>query len=55
MILLAEALQPFVLKGLMSLRGRQSDMTVADLIIRPKKAGYDLDYSDTDQSISVEF
>lgn len=55
MLLVADALQAFVVAGLMSVRGRVADMTLADLLTRPQKAGYDLDYNDADRTILIDF
>ncbi len=44
MSLAADALQPFMLAGLFGLRGRPSGVTIADLIGKQRKLGFDLDF-----------
>lgn len=54
MSLLADALQPLVVKQLGSLSGRVPSTTLADVIISPT-AGYDLLFDNSDDSITLDF
>src|SRR2546430_1636214 len=51
----ADALQPFIVRGLFALSGRAVHSNVADLITASRQSGFDLDFSDTDQQIKVDF
>lgn len=55
MFLAADALQPFAIAGLIAVKGRVEKMTLADLVTRSHKAGYDLDWNDDDQTIWINF
>src|SRR5438105_3180411 len=54
MSLLADALQPFLVRELASIAGRMQLMSLADVITSPT-AGYDLDFDDADESITMDF
>jgi hypothetical protein len=54
MSLLADALQPFLVRELTSVSGRMELMTLADVITEPT-AGYDIDFNDADESIMIDF
>jgi hypothetical protein len=54
MTLLADALQPFIVRKLTTLGGRLREMTFADLITAPT-AAYDFECDDEEQSISLDF
>jgi hypothetical protein len=54
MSLVADALQPFIVKELISLAGRTQALTLADIIIS-EAAAYDLFFDDSDQSITMDF
>ena len=54
MSLLADALQPFLVRQLAGIRGRMESMSLAD-VITGATAGYDLSFDDSDQSITVDF
>ena len=55
MSLAADALQPFLISGLIALEGRPSGVTLADLIGKQKKIGFDLDFDDQAESILADF
>jgi hypothetical protein len=54
MSLMAHALQPHTLAGLISLGGRVPPSSLSDLLVAPGSS-YDLDFDDIEQSISVDF
>ncbi len=54
MSLLADALQPFLVRQLAAIRGRMDFMSLAD-VITSSTVGYDLSFDDADQSITVDF
>src|SRR5436309_15581758 len=54
MSLLADALQPFIVRNLTMLGGRLEQMTLPDVIVAPT-AAYAFDFDDTDRSISLDF
>lgn len=55
MSLAADALQPFVMRGLFSLSGRTEHSHLADVITASGRAGYDLDFDDAQQRINLDF
>jgi len=54
MSLVADALQPFLVKGLINQK-RPSGMTLADLIGRQETIGFDLDFDNINKSICFDF
>jgi len=54
MSLVADALQPFLVKGLIDQK-RPSGITLADLIGRQEKIGFDLDFDNLNESICFDF
>jgi hypothetical protein len=54
MSLVADALQPFIVRELASLAGRTQVTTLADIIIS-EAAAYDLFFDDAEQSITMDF
>jgi len=54
MPLAADALQPFIVEGLVSASGRSVAMTLADVIME-SKAGYDFSVVDTSKTVVVDF
>jgi hypothetical protein len=54
MSLLADALQPLMARELISLGGRSTGGTLADVIIAPR-ASFDLDFDNTARSVSLDF
>src|SRR5438309_1177282 len=54
MSLCADALQPFMLRGLFSLSGRTTSTNLADIIIQTK-TGFDFDFDAVEQSLSLDF
>jgi hypothetical protein len=54
MSIIAEALQPHTVSGLLSLGGRAGLGNLSDLLIG-QSSSYDLDFDDTEQSISIDF
>jgi hypothetical protein len=54
MSLAADALQPFILRGLLTLSGRIPHSSLADLITN-SRSGFDLDFSDAERQIKVDF
>lgn len=55
MSLMDDALQPFLVRGLTTLQGRSSGMSLADLIGKQNKVGFDLDFDNQKQSIETNF
>jgi len=53
--LLADALQPFFVSGLNAIQGRVQPMTLADLIGKQARIGFDLDFDDTEQAVLTDF
>lgn len=53
MSLVADALQPHLIRGLMSLENRVEAARLADVTLPPQKAGYDLDF--IGKTISIDF
>jgi hypothetical protein len=54
MSLLADALQPFIVRELVAIAGRIDHMALPDIIVDPT-AAYDLDFDNTVQSILMDF
>jgi hypothetical protein len=54
MSLVADALQPFIVRELASLAGRTQVTTLTDIIIA-ETAAYDLFFDDAEQSITMDF
>lgn len=54
MSLLADALQPFVLRGMFDVTGRMGRVTIADTLIQPQ-AAYDLNFNNTAQTFTADF
>jgi hypothetical protein len=55
MSLAADALQPFIIKGLFALCGRVDHVYLADVITSQYRTGYDLDFDDSAQRIKLDF
>jgi hypothetical protein len=55
MSILADALQPFSLAGLNTIQGRPPEMTLADLIGKQNRIGFDLDFDDANGTIVTDF
>lgn len=55
MSLAADALQPFFVPGLINVEGRPDAMTLADLIGKQRKIGFDLDFDDAGQMVLTDF
>ncbi len=55
MSILADALQPFLVTGLNTIQGRPPAMTLADLIGRQLRIGFDLEFDDASQTIMADF
>ena len=54
MSLAADALQPLFVRGLFSLRGRVLVANLPDIIISTRRAGYDLDFVNS-QDVRIDF
>lgn len=54
MSLVADALQPVLVRGLFSLRGRALVTNLPDIITLPRKAGFDLDFADPND-VQIDF
>lgn len=55
MSLLADALQPYTVRGLIALRGHFPSLTLPDVLTSNLRAGYDLDFDDTSERIRIDF
>lgn len=55
MSLVSDALQPFLVQGLNTVSGRASAATLPDLIGRPGKIGFDLDFDSARKCIKTDF
>jgi hypothetical protein len=55
MSLLAEALQPQLVRELLNLRGRAQACHLSDIYVSSPKTGFDLDFDDAEQSILIDF
>jgi hypothetical protein len=55
MSLAADALQPFIVRGLTDLQGRPSGVTLPDLVGKQRTIGYDLSFNDASRTILVDF
>jgi hypothetical protein len=55
MSLIADALQPFTVRGLIGLRGRGPEGHWSTLLVDGFKAGYDVDADDADKSVLIDF
>jgi hypothetical protein len=53
--LVADALQPFLVRGLTSLSGRAQGLGIPDIITDETKKGYDVDFDDVGGFISIDF
>ncbi len=55
MSLMSDAVQPFLVSGLISLSGRPAATSVADLIGKQGTIGFDLDINDSNQTFTADF
>jgi hypothetical protein len=55
MSLLADALQPFLVGGLISLGGQARGPGIPDIITDETKRGYDVDFDESNESILIDF